>query len=241
MRRRGTTLIEVLIAVSLLGLLSAGVMIALRVGLRSLERTNAKLVQNRRAVSVQRILESEIAGFLPTMAGCPSATPGLLDPVPFFEGLPNQMRFVSTYSLTEAGRGHPRILEFRVIPGENGEGVRLIVNETLYTGPLSTGVNCLGVVADALTAARFGQFRPVVAGERSFVLADRLASCNFLYLYTPPQPEPEVWVSEWRRSGWPRALRIQMRPLETDPTRVPLLSVVGRIHINRRAEVKYVD
>ena len=58
------------------------------------------------------------------------------------------MRFVTSYSLNEAARGVPRILEYRVIPGDNGNGVRLIVNETLYTGPLSTAGFCAGFGAD---------------------------------------------------------------------------------------------
>ena len=53
-----------------------------------------------------------------------------------FQGDPQTMRFVSSYSLTEAARGLPRLLEYQVIPGEDGNSVRLVVNEIVYTGPV---------------------------------------------------------------------------------------------------------
>ena len=121
----GLTLMEVLIAVSLLSLLSIGMLIALRVSLGALGKTNTKLIDNRRVAGTQRILEQEIAGFVPVMALC-GPTPGPNGPkerTPFFQGEPQAMRFVSTYSLEEAWRGSPQILEFSVIPRED-DGLR---------------------------------------------------------------------------------------------------------------------
>jgi hypothetical protein len=89
------------------------------------------------------------------------------------------MRFVSTYSLNEASRGYPRILEFTVIPGDKGEGVRLVVNEFVYTGPLSAGMSCAGVQPGPVGPQII--FKPVQISNASFVLADRLASCQFAF------------------------------------------------------------
>ena len=50
------------------------------------------------------------------------------------------MRLASSYSLQEGSRGLPMILEYLVIPGENHEGVRLVVNEHLYSGPRLAGL-----------------------------------------------------------------------------------------------------
>ena len=46
--RSGVTLLELLVAVSLLSLLSAGVLAALRLGINALAKTNARLADNRR-------------------------------------------------------------------------------------------------------------------------------------------------------------------------------------------------
>ncbi len=66
----GVTLLELLLAVSLLSLLSVGIMTALRVGVTAMEKANVRLMDNRRMAGVQRILEQQIAGFVPVMADC---------------------------------------------------------------------------------------------------------------------------------------------------------------------------
>ena len=135
----GTTLFELLIAVTLVSFLAVGIMTAMRVGLNAKSKTDDRLLGNRKAAAVERVLAAEVAGFMPISADC-QGVPGAR--FGFFEGRSNEMRFVSSYSLQEAARGYPRVLEFRVIPGERGEGVRLIVNELFYTGPSSLGQLC---------------------------------------------------------------------------------------------------
>jgi prepilin-type N-terminal cleavage/methylation domain-containing protein len=239
----GVTLIELLIAVSLLSLLSVGMLTALRVGINALDKANSKLIANRRAARVQAILQSQIANFMPAGAACPSGVPNSQPVlVPFFEGQPQAMRFVSSYSLEEASRGYPRILEYLVVPGDRNRGVRLVVNELPYTGPLSAGASCLGLVENpAPGIPRAPQFRAIEPGPRSFVLADRLASCRFLYMEDVPPPEFARWHTEWRFAKWPAAVRVEMLPLEPDPTRVPLAGVTVPIHVNRMPNVRYTD
>ena len=238
---RGVTLIELLIAVSLLSLLSVGMATALHVGLNALDKANTKLTANRRAAGVQRILESQIAGFMPVLAECASSIPGAPGSrAPFFAGDSQSMRFVSTYSLEEAYRGYPRVLEFAVIPGDQGQGVRLIVNESLYAGPASTG--CVGFApAPELDGAVAPVFRPIEPGPKSFVLADRLESCRFVYQERTPAPEYGRWFPFWRQPRWPAAVKVDLAPLDHNPTRVPLTSLTSPIYITRLPYGKYPD
>jgi hypothetical protein len=144
------------------------------------------------------------------------------------------MRFVSSYSLQEGSRGYPRILEYHVIPGEQGRGVRLIVNEILYTGPLSTGRTC--------TAAQpVPQFLPVEIGSFSFVLADKLAYCRLIYKEVIPDTPIERWVPKWIKPSPPVAIRIEMGPLEPDPSQLQLLDVTAPIRVNRNIMTRYTD
>jgi prepilin-type N-terminal cleavage/methylation domain-containing protein len=230
----GVTLIEVLIAVTLLSLLSVGILMAMRVGLSALGKANDRLLANRRVAGAQRILEQELEGFVPATAKC-SANPegGGGASVPFFEGQPQAMRLVSTYSLDAAWRGRPQILEFLVIAGEEGKGVRLVVNEIPYTGPVGAGRLCLGGVPT--------RYLPVVAGPRSFVLADKLAYCRFAYLEPVPPPVLERWRPDWVKPTWPLAVRVEMGPLEPEVSRLPLLSVTAPIHVNRLMDLDYAD
>ena len=231
--RAGVTLIELLIAISLLSLLSVGILMAMRVGLNAMQKANARLMDNRRVFSVQRILEQQLAGFMPELADClpgPQAPPVKM---PFFQGEPQSMRFVSSYSLGEAARGYPRILEFQVIPGENNVGVRLVVNEHLYTGSLGAGVFCLGRTPDPLSGIPVPRFRPIEIGPSSFVLADRLAYCRFSYREIAPAPLLERWVPVWTKVTWPTAVRVEMAPLEPDSTRLQLVTLVAPIRVNK--------
>src|SRR5262249_45018999 len=123
----GVTLIEVLIAVTLLALLSVAMLFAMRVGISAMAKSDARLMENRRISGAQRIIEQEIAGFVPTMAICGAESDGPKTAMPFFQGEPAAMRFVSTFSLQQGWRGMAQLLEFTVIPGQDNRGVRLVV------------------------------------------------------------------------------------------------------------------
>jgi general secretion pathway protein J len=237
MKRRGVTLIELLIAITLVSLLTVGIMYAMRIGLDALGRSNQRLIDNRRALGVDRIMHEQLAGFMPVKAGCrtgPTAPPAW---VPFFQGGPQTLRMVSAYSLEEAARGYPRILEYQVIPGENGEGVRLIVNEAVYSGPLSTGVACIGLIS--APTGNIGRYRPVETNERSFVLADKLERCQFAYKELLKEPPFERWVPEWRSARYPAAIRIDMEPLDREAVKLKVLPVTVPIRVDRDVMVQY--
>ena len=231
MNRRGVTLIELLIAVTLVSLLSTGMLIAIRLGLSTMEKINDRLYGNRRVMSVNRIIDSQIAGIFFTRTDC-IASGNPAGSITFFQGEPATMRFVSTYSLEDAARGYPKVLEFQVIPGER-EGVRLIVNEHIYAGPSSTGRFCLG------KSGPIPSFLPVQTGPQSFVLADRLAACRMLYRETLPDPPYERWVPAWGKEILPSAIRIEMTPLPSDKMRLPLVTVTAPVRVTRDLRMQY--
>ena len=223
----GLTLMEVLIAITLLSLLTAGMLIALRVALSGTAKANSRLMEDRRVAGAQRIIEQEIAGFMPTRAQCAGGAN-----IIFFQGEQSSMRFVSTYSLQQAWRGLPQILEFTVLDRDDGKGVRLVVNEHIYSGPLSTGLFCTGP----------GRYAPIETGAGSFVLADKLAFCRFAYLVPPQPPAPAPqWLPRWPLDRWPLAVRIEMAPFDDDTIRLRPVTITQRLRITRSPEIQYVD
>jgi hypothetical protein len=97
--RAGVTLMELLIAVSLVSLISVGILMAMRVGLNAMEKANNRLLDNRRVAGTQRIIEQQIAGLMAVVADCrasPSAPPL---PASFFQGEPQSMCFVLVIAL----------------------------------------------------------------------------------------------------------------------------------------------
>jgi prepilin-type N-terminal cleavage/methylation domain-containing protein len=239
--RAGVTLIEVLIAMSLLSILSVGILMAMRVGLNALGKANNKLISNRRAAGAQRILEQQIEGLMPVLASCRPGAEAPAIQMPFFQGEPQSMRFVSSYSLQEAARGYPRILEFQVIPGADGRGVRLVVNEHIYSGPLAAGFFCLGRSVDPALGIDMPRFRPIQTGTGSFVLADQLAFCHFAYQDVDRNTGLDQWLPLWTSLQWPRGVRVEMAPLDADPGRLRVLPVTAAIHVNRHPNLQYVD
>ena len=228
---------EVLIAVTLVALLSVGMLYSLRAGLGSVETIDRRVEADRRASGAQRILEQEFAHLMPVIAPCRAGVEGLPSaPSAFFDGEPQVMRFVSAYSLEGAARGQAKILEMFVIPGSDRSSVRLVVNELPYFNPLSAGVLCFQRLDESLGGRQFLAFAPPQAMPNSFVLADRLARVSFAYRELVNVEPWERWTDRWMNpDALPDAVRVDMAPLPGDSARIPPLPLYVRIPDSRRA------
>lgn len=246
MRRQstaGVTLLEVLVAVTLLTLLTVGMSIAIRVGLAAYGRTTDRLMDDRRVAGAQRVLQSELEGLVPAMPPCTGGESTSSLHFVFFQAEGQFLRMVSTFSLQQGWRGNPQILEFFVIPGDKGRGVRLVVNETPYS-PSAAGSFCQGVMTDPLLGVTIPRFPPEPqASPTSFVLADKLAYCHFRYYVKskdPNKPDP-TWLPRATGMGWPLAVRIDMAPLEPDLAVLQPIGVLAEIHLHRSPDIPYGD
>jgi len=154
------------------------------------------------------------------------------------------MRLVTTFSLQEGWRGQAQIAEFFVIPGEEGVGFRLVVNELPYS-PYLAGRLCLGVAPNPITGQNGATFPQATVSPRSFVLADKLAFCRFSYLTASTDPanpgKPAAWGPVAAGGGWPAAVRVEMAPIEPDPSRLQPISVTAPVRLHRSPEIAYVD
>jgi len=237
----GVTLIEVLVAVTLLSLLSLGMVMAMRIGLAAYSKTEDKLMDIRKVAGAQRILQSELEGLVPAYAMCGAGQGGTGTRAVLFQGAPDRMWMVTTFSLHEGWRGRPQILQMFVMPDESG-GVRLAVNEIPYTGQIGAGQYCSGTIAVPGTITRLAQMIPTPPEAQTFVLADKLAYCRFSY-YSPSAMmyEPPAWRPEWAAKGWPLAIRIEMAPETIDPSRLQPITVTAPIRVRRDADKVYTD
>lgn len=237
---RGFTLIEILIAITLVGLLSTGMLMAIRIALGSQERADARLIANRRVVGAQRAIEQQLASFIPATASWIGPN-GAVEHAPFFGGDNENLHLVSSYSLNGANRGLPQILDFRVIPNDQDEGVRLIVNESPYRGTFSADGRIEGLEKSE-SGQLFPLFFPGQPGPASFVLADRLRYCRFIYEALVRQPEPHAeWTDVWASRAWPIAVRVEMTPLDAGPARLHPTTVTAELHANRFFDREYHD
>jgi prepilin-type N-terminal cleavage/methylation domain-containing protein len=207
--RRGVTLLELLVAMTLFSLLSTAVFFSLRTGIGSLDRSREAFRALRRELGTERALERLLTGilrvdaaFLPPGASVPLAAP-------YFQGHTRVMRFVTANSLEEGARGMPRLAELAVLERPGRDGFRLIVNEYPYFGPHFAGSTILGRLPDPELGVPLLAFRPVTAGPRSYVLADRLTDARFAYL-NARLGLPDVWLTRWTEERLPPVIRVEL-------------------------------
>ena len=147
-----------------------------------------------------------------------------------FNGDAASVRFVSSYSLAEGARGYPRVVEYVVAPDPNG-GVRLMMNERIYSGPYSVAPLCANFT-----------FPPVQVTPQSVEMAGRLAYCRLAYrVPIVDSPLGAEWVPVWQRPDLPRAVRVEMMPLDPSLSRLPMLTVNVPVHVTRLVSTPYAD
>jgi len=167
-RQSGFTLIELMIAITLVAAISAGLLTTMRNALLTMERTQTRLEENRKALGIQDLIRRQIGGLMPVRGYCGSgAQPVLRD---IFQGSSSAMLLVTNESMTEGSRGSPRVAFYQVQPNADGT-VRLEVSEQLFSGQAST--------------AQFCEPDPRVfhapGGTKPFVLLNKLAFCRFVF------------------------------------------------------------
>lgn len=245
--QRGVTLLELMISVTLVALISIGLSVAMHAGLTTMQKWNTRMTSTRRVLGAQRVLLQQVGGLMNVVGLCAASAQAAPEKMRFFQGEPNAMRFVSTYSLPEASRGLPQLLEYAVLPRENGEGVRLVVNEFPYAGPSTVLPLCVGTMPNPETGKPVPRYRDIAVGPTSFVLADRLAYCRFRFLEVPfaapgtPPTKPERWVDRWVAERYPQAIRVEMAPLKPEPGQLQSMSMTLPVHAEKNVLFTYTD
>jgi len=225
LKERGFTLMELVVAITLVAAIATGMLMAMRGGLLSLNKIQSRLEENRHALGIQRILTTQLNGVIPVRTNCSGQNS------PFaFRGNASSLQMVSTFSISEGTRGAPHIVEYQVAPDEGGT-VKLMVYERLYAGPASLTGFCGEAIA--------------IQGSPQFLMAaGRLGYCRFSYRQIDPDTQfrGPNWVPAWGFPDMPTGVRIEMAPAAPDPTRLPVLAVTAILRVNRSIEdLPYVD
>jgi prepilin-type N-terminal cleavage/methylation domain-containing protein len=216
---RGFTLIELMIAVTLVAALSTGMLIAMRTGLVTLEKTETRLHENRRVVSIQQMLIRQLEGIMPVTGDCATGRS------PMFAGTDQFLRFVTSYSMEQGARGYPQLVQIQIVPDSQG-GFRVVENEHLYFSPSSTVLFCA----------------PQPPAANSFEIAHGLATGRIVYRdYAPADANGGKLIPIWDRPNLPSTVRIEMIPLRPEANRLNVQTVDVPISINRQVQGIYED
>jgi hypothetical protein len=81
-----------------------------------------------------------------------------------------------------------------------------------------------------------------VITPQSVEMAGNLAYCRFVYqMPVPDSVMGGAWLPLWSQPNLPRAVRIEMAPLNPNPSRLPQMTLNVPVHVNREVNVPYVD
>jgi len=243
--QRGVTLLELMIAITLVAGLSTGMLMAMRTSLLTYEKTAKRLESNRRFVKTQQMLSDQISAVMPVQGACLGDAGQVIGIPSFLSGAENTLRLVSSYSIAEGARGYPQIVEYRVIAEPPGT-VRLVATERPYTGPQSTTPYCASAPAPSVSAFELGARSSVELGAAqggSYVLAEHLAYCRFSYHepYNQNRFIETPWLPLWDKPLLPAGIRIEMRSAVPDTGGLSVLGITVPIQVNRDPRVVYVD
>ncbi len=239
--QKGVTLLELLIAVSLVAILSTGMMVATRSGVFAYQKTSQRIEANRHVVGVEQTLSSQLGAAMAVTGLC-SAGGGPPNLRWFLDGNSTTLRLVSSFSIAEGARGYPQIIEYRVLP-DRGGGVRLTVSEHAYTGPQSTAPFCTGSPPSELAPADVAPSDASSTAEDTYVLADHLAYCRFSY-HEPYDINAFVetdWLPLWNRQLLPAAIRIEMQAASPAAGGLPFVGVTVPLHVTRDPFAQFED
>jgi prepilin-type N-terminal cleavage/methylation domain-containing protein len=196
----GFTLIELMISITLVAAVAAGMLSAMRGGLLTLERVQSHIQESRGALGLDQMIRSQVGGVLPATGDC--ANDGQAVKSPLFRGNAGGMLMVTSYSMSEGARGYPRVVEYSVLPNDDGT-LRLVADEVLFPSPATTLNFC----------APPSVLRPLGPAARSMVLAPRLAFARISYREVDPATRlGGAWFPEWIKPNLPYAVRIEMEP-----------------------------
>jgi prepilin-type N-terminal cleavage/methylation domain-containing protein len=189
--QHGVTLIELLVAITLLGFVSLGLLFAMRIGINSWQRGDARLAADRAVVTAADLITAQLASAQARNVGW-----GPLEHrVSFllFDGSAERLHFLTRYSVAARERGGSYLAEYWFEHNARNE-CRLLYNEYPFRND-----NDAAAVVDQVVDDRSGMavlYRAPHAGPNTRILYTRIHDCAFEYLIEPTD-RPVYWGRFW--------------------------------------------
>ena len=201
----GLTLLELMAATTIAGLVTLAALSSLRIGLRAWEKEQQAVVQLRRVTQVEDILHFQLSNHLLRMIVM--ELPDRRQQVPFFFGEEQRLVFLTSYSALERGRGGIVVADY-FAERQRDRTWKLWLEER----PALDSEQLAGMVVDVVRTPEEVRvvLRPFETA-RALLLWEGLRECRFQY--RDDRPELGEWVSSWLLLGrreMPSAVALQV-------------------------------
>ncbi len=207
----GFTLFEVMISLTLTGLLMLALLIGMRVAGRAWRAGEARLRLVHSSAERDAFVVQQIASLVPYRVT--SNDPDLPGTLTILEATPNCLRFVSSYSSVYRGRTGLVLVEYGIVAASLGN-TELALRET----PVRDGDELLhmlirNVTTDPDTGESLITYQPFSLRPSDLVLVSGLSGAWFTYLDLHPlKGTVAIWREAWRSTDeapYPDAIRFR--------------------------------
>lgn len=217
-RGSGFTLVELLLAVTLLSMLMALTYGGMQAATRATDRGQRILEESGRLRMAHQFVRRQINQAIPLGFSQEDAATAALDEPPVmevFRGSAASIRFVGPMP-GYLGFGGPQVQELTIVSGENG--LELLLTHALVQG---------------FEDARLDERAPIM-------LIDQIESASFSFLVRDEEGEIAGWISEWEDPGLlPLAVALEIKFAEEVYAKWPLL--VAAVKVDASAVTDVLD
>jgi len=215
-RHSGFTLVELLLAVTLLSMLMALTYGGMQAATRATDRGQQILEESGRLRMAHQFVRKQINQAVPlgfSQENDASADLGQAPVMEVFRGSANTVRFVGPMP-GYLGFGGPQVQELAIVSSESG--FQLVLTHALVQG-----------------------FEDAALEERApIMLIDRIASASFSFLALDEDGEIAGWISEWEEPGLlPLAVALEIEFEEEVYAKWPLLVAAVKVDASSVAEI----
>jgi general secretion pathway protein J len=210
-RDRGFTLVELLLAVTLLSMLMALTYGGLQAATRATDRGQKILQESGRLRMAHQFVRKQINQAIPLGFNQQEDVAAAMGEPPLSEvffGTPESIRFVGPMP-GYLGFGGPQVQELNIVNGDNG--LELVLTHALLQG---------------FEDANLDEREPIV-------LIDHIASAEFSFLARDEEGELAGWVSDWEETAkLPVAMSLAIQFEEGAYTEWPLLVAAVKVDVS---------
>ncbi|MEW5975194.1 MAG: type II secretion system protein [Acidobacteriota bacterium] len=213
----GFTLLELLVSITLMGIVAVAIQTGFRLGVRSWEKGEAALQRFRAAQAALDLITRQLGSMLPYY------TIQRYNDVPVevlvFQGADRGLRFVSAFSVQSRTAGGLRYVEYFLTPSTEGRGTALVVQERELPGDDSFAESVFTGFSKGEGDIVVAGFPSFSAGAEAIPLLEGVEDMEFRYLAPPPEETnvPNPFAPPKKRQRLPMGVEIRWRWLEPPP------------------------